>query len=370
MKNDSLNHIEITNKIDSFHNSFKSIDSTLIINMESTHDIRSKFDSIDHFQNELKEPLLELINHLTSEPAQQVILGIPLDLARILIPAIVTVSIFILGQFVLWTKTKLEKWHEVTSYRNLILNWSDLIEKAVNQQISGCRLFTEQLEKSDDLNPQGFQYNRMHTDKILDISIDKYISCFVTNSTGDERQKEKWCYNLISQYNFFLDMEDKLPDTYKTYQKQTLEIMEEWNEKFSIFDDITSRQSQQVNANPEHENALIHKRVMQIANSWRQSAEPTGRSVYDNTMSLLIIPLANIINDEFLKHPSNSYVYDLSKCLQDIKIVDLKHKANKEGNIMVFNRIADTMTDSFKTLIETKNSIQSETSVKRFWTVK
>src|SRR5690606_25231573 len=78
------------------------------------------------------------------------IFGMPLGLARIFIPVIVTLLVFALGQFLVWLKSKYEKKNEVTSYRELILGWVDLIEQSVTQQVNACNDFSTRLQNSED----------------------------------------------------------------------------------------------------------------------------------------------------------------------------------------------------------------------------
>lgn len=349
---DSLKIIELTKKIESqqFVN-----DSILM-----TH--KSLQDSISAFK----------IQNLESASDSQ-IFGMPLGLARIFIPVIVTLLVFALGQFLVWLKSKYEKRNEVTSYRELILGWVDLIEQSVTQQVNACNDFSTRLQNSEDIHPELFQYNKMLANKVDDFSVDVFVNTFVTNSEGideeSESQKQKWCFNLISQFNYLKNIEEQIPTIYEKYQSQTFEIMDEWNLNFGNLDKIISEQSRLVNTNRQHPTANFHAQIMGISNAWLAAA-PNGRSSVTLTMENLINPMTNAVRTELSENPSNDYAFNLSDNLQSLRITHLKWDTNKRGNVQVFQGIGTKINEVLESLKNTKNNFDSKTKPNQVFRIK
>jgi hypothetical protein len=145
--NDSLKIVELSNQ--------------LILQTQCSDSLSNVNDSIANV-NLLLQNSIDSLNQLeTTTLSETEVFGMPLDLARIFIPVIVTLLVFALGQFLVWLKGKYEKQNEVTSYRDLILGWINLIEQSVTQQVTSCRDFSTRLQVSQDIHPELFQYNKM-----------------------------------------------------------------------------------------------------------------------------------------------------------------------------------------------------------------
>lgn len=363
---DSLKIVELTNHLklqsqisDSLNSVNDSINAVLVNHIKS-------LDSIAKVNLSLQDSITSLNKQETTDSLETEILGMPLGLARIFIPVLVTLIVFALGQFLIWLKGKYEKQNEVTSYRDLILGWVSLIEQSVTQQVTSCEDFSTRLQASEDIHPELFQYNKMLANKVDDFSVDIFVNTFVTNSQvtdkENESEKQKWCFNLISQFHYLKNIEEQIPTIYEKYQSQTFEIMDEWNTNFGKLDKIISEQSRTVNTTPTHPTAAFHATVMGIANAWLAAA-PNGRSSVTLTMDNLIVPLSAAVQTELSTNPSNEYAFNLSDNLQTLRITHLKWDTNKNGNVQVFQGLGTKISDVLESLKTTRKNFTEKTKM-------
>lgn len=289
--------------------------------------------------------------------------GMPEGLARIVIPAGITLLVFILGQIIVWYRTQTAIQNEVKNYRDIILTWIDLIQKPVELQINSCIKLSENIINSQDIHPERFIANKMLAEKVDSIGIERYISTFMINTTipREKNENDVMAYHLISQFNFLKSIEPIIADTYKNYQTQILELMNEWNIYFMKLDELVSNWSKIISNN--HPYFTFQQKIINTSNSWMKTA-PNGRSTIVHSMNNLITPLSKIVEIELNTNIANDYAFQLSAILQQLRIVDLKWKTNIEGNSKLFEDIAISIGNSYRTLLNAKKYFKEKTNVK------
>ncbi|MDZ7691803.1 MAG: hypothetical protein U5K69_11870 [Balneolaceae bacterium] len=293
------------------------------------------------------------------------IFGLSESMAAILIPAVITLIVFVLGIIIRWVVRKREKRQELRAYKNIILNWIEQIKKVVNRQVESCSNFSTQLSEAENIQAERLSYNKLLVDKIEQISIDKYVNTFVINSTGEPEKNYEMTFKIIGQLKFLQDIEEHIPSIYEAYQKQTEEIMKEWNSNFAHFDSLVSNQTKALASN--NQNDSFHSDVLKIANNWRAQA-PNGRSSVTFTFSNLIMPLSSLINQELKQNSDNVYAFDLSACLQELRISYMKWEKLNQDFSASFSQIAENIEKSYDDLQSAKSYFQS-ISLKYFFKI-
>lgn len=237
----------------------------------------------------------------------------------------------------------------------------------MTQQVASCGDFSKRLQASENIRPESFQYNKMLANKVDEFSVDVFVNTFVTNTKGidkeSENEKQKWCFNLISQFNYLKSIEEQIPTIYEKYQSQTFEIMDEWNSNFVKLDKIISEQSRIANS------ATFHRQVLEIANAWLEAA-PNGRSSVTLTMGNLIEPLSAAVKTELSANPSNDYAFNLSDNLQTLRLSHLKWETNKNENVQEFQDLGTNINDALESLKSTRNSFNEKTKVNSVFKIK
>lgn len=327
--------------------------------LDTLIDTTSKHIQLDTL-NTVKADTVQIINDLTDKPVENLILGMPEGLARILIPVVVTIIIFFLGHFVSWLKGKYERVKEVNSYKNLILKWIDLIKKAVETQITSCNEFAESLEKSEDMTPTRFSANKLLAEKIDSLPLEKLINAFSVNTSGDKDKNYKMTFNLVSQFNYLRHVEQLIEKNFEGYTKFFDEIIKEWNSKFTEFDDIISIQSKEIGKNQNHPNFKFHSDVLKVVNDWLKTA-PKEKNSIRHTESKLIQPLIDLTIRELDSNQSD-YAFKLSRVMRDLKVDIMQWDSAKNVNATLFRSTATKIQYAYQKLEEVNLHFKQNTT--------
>lgn len=295
--------------------------------------------------------------------------GMPENFARIFIPAIISIAVFVIGQVIVWYRNQKAIQSETRNYRIVILNWIDLIKSSVEKQITSCRTLSQAIANSQDIHPERFEYTKMLAEKVDSIGVDRFITTFMINSTSPKKNEDnnKMTYNLISQFSFLKAIEPNIAETYKSYQNQTLELMAEWNNYFMKLDQLTSDWTSKINST--HPYGPFHAKVVDISNKWLQNA-PNGRSTMIYSMNHLITPLTSLVSEEIKKNANNEYAFQMSAVLQQLRIIDLKWRTNIDGNSKLFADLGTSIENAYNSLCTAKQYFKDKTTEKNIFSIR
>ncbi|MBV5282717.1 MAG: hypothetical protein JZU53_09840 [Paludibacter sp.] len=319
----------------------------------------------------LKEIVLNTNITLHSEKikeSRETIFQLPESLARILIPALITLAVFLLGQIIIWFRNQKNIQNETNNYKKIILSWADLIKKPVEKQVSECRDLSLRIRNSQTINPERFGLIKMLANKVDSISIERFISTFMINSTNPkvDNKNEKMTFHIVSQLDYLMSMEKSIAETYKAYQDEINMIMDQWNDKFFTLTKIIDDWSKKINN--QHEYSNFQQELRRISVNWTRTA-PDGRSTMIHSVNQLITPLSALVSAELNANINNEYAFLLSETLQHLRIVDLKWGACINGYSTVFNDIADDIEASLNALNDAKTYFLTKTKTKNIFLI-
>ncbi len=321
--------------------------------------------------NKCKDVILTHTENIPSSPVieNSDIWGMPESFARIIIPAIITLFVFVVGQIIVWYRSQAAIQNETKNYRTIILNWIDLIKTTVEKQAKSCTELSGNIANSQDIHPERFEYSKMLAEKADSIGVERFITTFMINSTSPKKdaKNDKMTYNLISQFNFLKSIEPHIAFTYNSYQSQILELMHEWNVVFMKLDELTSDWTAKITS-PENPYYTFHHEVVRISNDWIQGA-PNGRSTMVYSMSNLITPLTDLTAEELNGNINNEYAFQMSAILQQLRIIDLKWRTNIEGNSKLFADLGTSISNSYLSLTNAKQYFEQKTKVKNIFSL-
>lgn len=326
--------------------------------LDSLLDTTTKQIQLDTLES-VTSDTTQIIYQVSGKSVDNLILGMPEGLARILIPVVVTITIFFLGHFISWLKSKFERKKEVDSYKNLISKWVELIQKAIEAQTHSCSEFANSLDKSVDMTPLRFSANKLLADKIDSLPLDKLINAFAVNTTGDNDKNYKMTFNLVSQFNFLKHVEQVIEKNYEAYAKFFDELVKSWNTKFIEFDNIISTQSKVIGKNQNHADYNFHVEVVKVANEWLKNSGKENNSVRHSETNL-ILPLISLTAKELDKSQSD-YAFKLSKVVSDLKLEVIQWDSAKGFYSTVFKSSATKINDAYDKLVESKLHFQKNT---------
>lgn len=140
-------------------------------------------------------------------------IGMPISIARILIP----ILIFIIGLIANWFIKKYERKREILSFHSTITIWLNNISLPISKQISKINEFTLQISNYNDEPEKEFNTYPLLADKINEISLNRYIETFVLNTAGNYDMKSKEVFNMISSLKFIEQSENLISTLYERY---------------------------------------------------------------------------------------------------------------------------------------------------------
>lgn len=159
-----------------------------------------------------------------------------------------------------------------------------------------------------------------------------------------------------------------MSETYKNYQNQTLDLMDEWNKEFMKLNDLTSNWTIKI-TDLDHPYFTFHKSVMYIATNYmrtNQNGENTTADAFNN----LIKPLIDITNNELDVNIENEYAFEMSSILQLFIIIERKWNTNIKEYNLVFSGIATSVNNSYSSLLNAKRYFEEKTEVKDLCCIK
>lgn len=327
-----------------------------------------KSDSIIEKLNSIpKVSVNNIIDNVDAEKIGKTFLNLPLELANILIPVLITIFLFFIGYLLNWLMQKSERKRELESIKSTVTNWIDLIEKPIKNQISYCNTFAENLKKSTDLQPEILNLNQLHASKLKELNLKQLIETFITNLKGTEPQKSKDLFNLVSQIEYFSNIELKLPEAYKIYQDHTFELMRNWNKSLMELDDFKSSMVQEIGTQSTHSSYAFLVQMNNISHSWARN-HPKEASL-NFTKTQLLDPLFQLANNTITKNSNDIFAPVLFAKVQELTLVFKRKVSHFEGNAKNFESYVSNMNLAYKTLKTTSDKLK-EVKLTSIWKIK
>jgi len=291
------------------------------------------------------------------------ILGLDYRLARILIPVLVTLLVFLLGLLINWIKSKYERITELKSIKATIEHWILFVEPTVTSQINGCNDFVKKLEESNNLQTERIEFTSMLVDKLQQIELKELIETIMLNLKGNEEKKAKMIFNIISQVEFLVKIESHIQLSYEKFHSYTEELMENWNSAFIQFNSIMNETSRVINeAEP---NCDFVQSKNRICDEFLTKKE---QKPLETLFEELITPLEAEV-DKYLKTPNKQLAVNLGYSIESLKIIKLKWDTHKQGHIDANKGFAKKIDDVYKVLKEVATELK-ETKFKKIYLIK
>lgn len=337
-------------------------------NIKPSLDTIIKSDTIIEKLNSIPEvSASNIIDNVDVEKIEKTFLNLPLELANILIPVLITIFLFFIGYLLNWLIQKSERKRELESIKTTITNWIDLIDLPIQTQISSCKTFAENLRNSIDLQPESLDLSQLHASKLKEFGLKELIETFITNLKGTESQKSKDLFNIVSQIEFLSSIETMIPEAYKIYQNHTFELMELWNKNLKELDDFKTSTVQQIGTQRTHPSYNFLVQINSISNAWVHN-NPNGASL-NITKTQLLDPLYNLASSTIIANSNDSYAPILESKVQDLKLVYKRKISHFDGNAKIFETYVSNLNIAYNTLKTTSDKLKTESLIS-IWKIK
>jgi hypothetical protein len=282
--------------------------------------------------------------------------NMPLELATIIIPVLITIILFIVGYFINWVLIKYNKKRKLESIKATVTNWIKLIEKPIEEQITYCNEFAENLRNSEDLQPESLSLVQLHVSKLKELNLKELTETFITNQNGTESENSKNVFNLVSQIEYFTHTELKLPNAYDVYQKHTFELMKSWNKSLLELDQFKGSIIQEIGTKPTHISYPLLVEINNITNAYVRN-HPKDKFL-NYTKVELLDKLHSLADRVITQNSNDTYAPILFTKVQELILIYKRKVAHFEGNAKNFDIFSINMKKSFDNLKTTSQKIK------------
>ncbi len=292
-------------------------------------------------------------------------LGMPTDVAKVLIPILVSFLIFALGILINLYFKKRDRHNELISFRTTIITWGDLIKNPAIDQALSCRVFANRLLTNRNILPETISFSLFQANNLTSIEIKKYVDTFVTNYNGKLEDNAESLYLLISQFNLFNKLQDDIEKNYFIYQKRVLELEEEWANTFSEVDKLTDLYYQDIWNNSSHIYYPLLKNITTISNKYFALQ---NRNTF-LTKTNLIEPLEAACNAALNANSAHEYALRYLQPIRKLNRIYYQWLSHNKGTRIQFFNYGQTLITSVKT-IDKSFKVLHKGNIKSLWTVK
>lgn len=292
-------------------------------------------------------------------------MGMPTDVAKILIPILVSIFIFSLGIAINFYFKQRDRHNELVSIRTTILTWGGLIKNPAIDQAMFCRVFANRLLTNPHISPEPIGFILMEANNLTSIDIKKYVDTFVTNYEGNQEENAERLYLLISQFNLFNKLQEDLEKQFFVYQKRVLELEEAWALAFVEVDKITDDYYQEIWNQHSHIYYPLLLNINIISNNY--FALKNRDAILSKTN--LIDKIEKACNDELNKNSAHTYALRYLQPIRKLNRIYSQWVSNNKGTRIQYLNYGITIITSVKEVKESLKVIEKN-NIKSLWTVK
>lgn len=276
------------------------------------------------------------------------ILGMPIPLFSVLV-AFLT---FILSVGVNWYNKKKARQEGLIVIKNTILNWVGLINQSINEKVCRMSDFSSRVSKSDALQPEFFDYNKIMADKLSTFSLKEYTDSFVLNLKGDESINARHLFKIVSSLEFLNDVEKDLMLKYDNYRNLVIELIDHWNDYYFRLYKIRFRLQIEYGG-PTSAGFPLSPEFISILDS---NNDVDGRFSIKVFRSSKIEPLLAMIN----KEANTRYTIEIYEILTELKLILIKWDANNKGISLLFKAYSEYIESVYKDLSDSCDHLKEK----------
>ena len=250
--------------------------------------------------------------------------------ASILVPTVCSIIVFVVGWILTRYFKKRDEKKSRYTYRSLVIDWVRLIKISEEQFIQSIKDISVSIGDSDNMQPEPFSVPQAIPYRLNELPLEILTEVFLYGKEGNERTKSNvHFFNIVSGFEFLSKMSEQVQSYYERYNKQALDLCQDWNDEYTQFVDALN-------------SARFLKAYKPIKNSWDAAFLENKDSIkvhYDHI--LLFADQAGSLNDRGII----SYVNRLSVIIE-------QRKALNAGFAQLFESMAEATQKSYNAMCE------------------
>ncbi len=277
--------------------------------------------------------------------------------------------IFLVGYFLNWKKSQVDKKDENITYRNLFISWVQTANNRTKEQSRNCKEFADDLLNSKYIDTAPFKSSPLMYEKLNSLNFDKVIKAFVFNSTGKDNLIR--FNSLIANVNYLAVVGPELKDKYEKSYKSMELINSEFNSTFLKIEALFFRKVSEVGQDTHHSDARYIKVLNDFRNTWTESIDKSEVvSTTQHTIEKLIKPSLEFIKSSFNQKKGNVFLLEMYDLLNTMILVDRKWTIYKKGTSEIFKNYGEAIDSSYGELEKDIDYFQTQTKLVPYWKIK
>lgn len=324
-------------------------------------------EPISGFLNEINNNL-DSISQTLATP--NMVWGMSEGLARILIPSLVSLLVFVSGILI----NAMTSRNRVASFKDTILFWCKQLLPQIDKQSKSMEEFSNSLSKMDELQGIQLKKHQLPLQQLSSISLDRFIHAFKLSTriktrelikVSKEKRKEGlasagidyYSHGLFSQFSYLDELHSRAFKEYEEYRNEVKHIINEWNDAFQKVKESIDRIVSNNYHDPQANN------LNSIILSWMKSVKPSVHtSEYDK---YFIIPVNNWASINLTNKIYGEEAYSIRSGIMRLSQIIEMYRKTLKGYSERFAEFSSNYSDTYNSINHSIDFFQ-RTSTKCF----
>jgi hypothetical protein len=156
--------------------------------------------------------------------------------ADVIFSVIISLGTFILGYIITGAISKQQKFKERRLIQQTIVEGLEGIQSHLRTYIGSVRKLANDIQSSDELNPQAFKCNRVSLSKFNEIPFDKLSDALLFHiKRNKQAEASRILFQYISDIEFLIEVQTLVKEHYNQYKDTFVAYMNQWNDLWPSF---------------------------------------------------------------------------------------------------------------------------------------
>lgn len=164
--------------------------------------------------------------------SQNTFLGVSWD---ILLPALISLGIFILGVCINILYRRKQKQEEREVVKDAIVIWAEENIPILRKYIHSIKTLADKIKKSDEILPQAFPVQQITIDVLSQFTIDRLTDSLHRGISKKNEKKGKKLNSYLSSVSYLISIQPEVRKKYDEYNSSSNKFLSEWNELWTAY---------------------------------------------------------------------------------------------------------------------------------------
>jgi len=287
-------------------------------------------DTIIYQQNPLQlenlgDSLVQIINRIEliyPDPSENLIFGMPPELASILIPTIISLLVFSLGLFIQWRGKKNDRLQVLKSYKTIIVEWTKLTEDTISTQNLLYQKFAQDLKQQENISPISFIREPFLIDRLNELNLKEFVDLIVINHKGDKTTNTLTLLGIVSHIQKLTNLENTVTEKYLEFSKYTISLAESWNANLTQLNNYITALASRTASSKNKDEIEFYQQFSQVYNEFNSQANSTITS--KTRVEKQISELEKVCIESIKKEPTLTEPNNITPILIELQLIEYK----------------------------------------------